>query len=285
MTSHWFGRILIVLLAVSTPVVLSVLVGVDAAQATTIQALTYGLACIVVVGIEQRRRGSSAVASGLVPTSRSARLASFGALWAFGVLALILLFALVLGGRLHALAQPTFSMAGLSSIVLFAIGEEVVFRGTLLEALRERFGAPVAMMSTSALFALAHAGNPGASVISTLNVALAGIALSAVVISTSSLWMAIGFHVVWNVALSSVFGVVSGMDLGLALTELNTSAVGSAVRPWIVGSFGIEEGYATTILLPLSTIAVVRMGAYDPFVRAARFRRSCSSYDLNPPVH
>ena len=264
-------------LAISVPFLVSILIGLDTAHANSIQALTYGIACIAVVGIEQRRRSSSAVASGLVPTPRSALLSALGAGWAIGVLALILLLALVLGGRLHVLAEPSFSLTGLSTIVLFAIGEEVVFRGTLLEALSERFGAPAAVITTSILFALAHAGNPGASIISTINVALAGIALGATVVTTSSLWMAIGFHVVWNVALSSVFGVVSGMDLGLAVTELNTSSLNTTIRPWIEGSFGIEEGYATTILLPLSMIALLRRAPYDPFVRAARFRRTYSS--------
>jgi hypothetical protein len=277
MSNHWFGRIIIMVLAISVPFLVSILIGLDTAHANSIQALTYGIACIAVVGIEQRRRSSSAVASGLVPTPRSALLSALGAGWAIVVLALILLLALVLGGRLHVLSEPSFSLTGLSTIVLFAIGEEVVFRGTLLEALSERFGAPSAVITTSILFALAHAGNPGASIISTINVALAGIALGATVVATSSLWMAIGFHVVWNVALSSVFGVVSGMDLGLAVTELNTSSLNTTIRPWIEGSFGIEEGYATTILLPLSMIALLRRAPYDPFVRAARFRRTYSS--------
>jgi hypothetical protein len=277
MNNHWLGRIIIIVLAISAPLLISIVIGVDTAHANSLQALTYGVACIAVVGIEQRRRGGSAVASGLVPTPRSAVLSLLGAGWAIGVLALILLLAFVLGGRLHVLAEPSFSLTGLSTIVLFAIGEEVVFRGTLLEALHERFGAPAAVITTSILFALAHAGNPGASLVSTINVALAGIALGAAVITTSSLWMAIGFHVVWNVALSSVFGVVSGMDLGLAVTELNTSSLSNTVRPWIEGSFGIEEGYATTILLPLSMIALLRRVPYDPFVRAARFRRTFSS--------
>lgn len=277
MSNHWFGRIIIMVLAISVPFLVSILIGLDTLHANSIQALTYGIACIAVVGIEQRRRSSSAVASGLVPTPRSALLSALGAGWAIVVLALILLLALVLGGRLHVLAEPSFSLTGLSTIVLFAIGEEVVFRGTLLEALSERFGAPAAVITTSILFALAHAGNPGASIISTINVALAGIALGATVVTTSSLWMAIGFHVVWNVALSSVFGVVSGMDLGLAVTELNTSSLNTTIRPWIEGSFGIEEGYATTILLPLSMVALLRRAPYDPFVRAARFRRTYSS--------
>jgi len=277
MSNHWFGRIIIMVLAISVPFLVSILIGLDTAHANSIQALTYGIACIAVVGIEQRRRSSSAVASGLVPTPRSALLSALGAGWAIVVLALILLLALVLGGRLHVLSEPSFSLTGLSTIVLFAIGEEVVFRGTLLEALSERFGAPAAVITTSILFALAHAGNPGASIISIINVALAGIALGATVVATSSLWMAIGFHVVWNVALSSVFGVVSGMDLGLAVTELNTSSLNTTIRPWIEGSFGIEEGYATTILLPLSMIALLRRAPYDPFVRAARFRRTYSS--------
>lgn len=277
MTSHWFGRIMLLILAMAAPVLLGMLVSDPATDAMSLQAVTYGVACVAVVGIEQLRRGGSVHTSGLVPTPRSSRLALLGVAWAMIALLCVLMIALLLGGRLKLLAEPTCSITGLSTVILFAIGEEVVFRGTILEALRERFGPLTAILVTSILFGLAHASNPGASALSVINVALAGVALATAVIGTSSLWMAIGFHVTWNVALSSVFGVVSGIDLGVRFAELNTAGLDSSVRPWLTGAFGVEEGYLTTILLVLSVAVIARFAPYDPYVRAARYRRSFSS--------
>ncbi len=277
MTSHWLGRIILLIAAMSAPVLLGVLIGDPATDGMSMQAVTYGVACVAVVGIEQLRPGGSVHTSGLVPTPRSSRLALLGVAWAMIALLCVLLIALLLGGQVEVLSEPTFSMTGLSTIILFAIGEEVVFRGTILEALRERFGQLTAILATSILFGLAHASNPGASTVSIINVTLAGVALGTAVVGTSSLWMAIGFHVTWNVALSSVFGVVSGIDLGVRFAELNTTGLNASVRPWLTAVFGVEEGYLTTILLVLSVAAIVRFAPYDPYVQAARYRRSFSS--------
>lgn len=277
MSNHWFGRIALFTAVVTSPLLIMSALGGGGLDPMTVQSLTYGLACTAVVGIEHARRGSSALASGFLPTPHTSRMILFGTMWALLVLIAVLAVALVVGAQLDVLAETTFSASGLSTIILFAIGEEVVFRGTLLESLHERFGAPAAIVLTSALFALAHAGNPGASLISSVNVALAGIALGTAVVVSSSLWVAIAFHVVWNLALSAVFGVVSGLDLGIRLSLLNTTTVDPASLPWITGPFGIEEGYITTVLLLVSIVAVARRVPYDPYVRAARFHRTFSS--------
>lgn len=277
MINHWFGRITLILGAVLVPLFVGSSVGGDVLDPASIQALMYGVAFVAVVGIEHQRRGSSGRASGLVPTPRSSLLTALGFGWAVTALATILLLALLFGARLEGVASPVFSFTGLSTIVLFAAGEEVVFRGTLLEALHERFGSTTAVLITSTLFALAHAGNPGASLISILNVGLAGVALGTAVVSTSSLWLAIGFHVTWNVLLSAVFGVVSGIDLGLGFSQLNTQSLYPPAHAWIAGAFGVEEGYLTTVLLLASVFCIAKYAPYDPYVRAARLRRSFSS--------
>ncbi len=275
--NHWLVRILVFVVAICAPFAAIFVVEFEPEDALNIQALMYGIACIAVVAIEHGRRGSTMIASGLLPTPWSPRLVLYGVLWAALAASVVLSAALLAGGSMEALAAPSVTVPGLTSIVLFAIGEEVVFRGTILEALNERFGSVVSVSITSALFAAAHAGNPGASIISTVNVGLAGMALGWMVLTTSSLWTAIGFHVVWNLLLAAVFGVVSGIDLGVGIVKLNTDAVSSDLRPWITGTFGVEEGYVTTIVLTLSVVFLTRVIPYDPYVRAARLRRAFSS--------
>lgn len=275
--NHWLVRILVFVVVICAPFAAIVAVEIGPEDALNIQALIYGIACIAVVAIEHGRRGSSMIASGLVPTPWSPRLVIYGILWAAVAASVVMVVALLAGGTMEVLAEPSVTFPGVTSIVLFAIGEEVVFRGTILEALDERFGPLVSVSITSTLFALAHAGNPGASIISTVNVGLAGMALGWVVLSTSSLWTAIGFHVVWNLLLAAVFGVVSGLDLGVGIVKLNTGAISSDLRPWVTGTFGVEEGYVTTIVMTLSVVFLARFIPYDPYVRAARLRRAFSS--------
>lgn len=277
MMHHWLVRILVFVAVVCAPFAAMFAGESGPEDALNFQALAYGVACIAVVAIEHARRGSTMIASGFVPTPWSPRLVLYGILWAVLAAMVVLLAALLAGGSIDASAQPSATLLGVTSIVLFAIGEEVVFRGTILEALDERFGPVVSVSITSALFAAAHAGNPGASIISTVNVGLAGMALGWMVLTTSSLWTAIGFHVVWNLLLAAVFGVVSGMDLGVGIMKLNTDAISSDLRPWIAGRFGVEEGYVTTIVMALSMLVLTRMIPYDPYVRAARLRRTFSS--------
>lgn len=268
---------MLMLFAVAIPMIFMLVSKPEMIGGSNALAIIYGLACVAVVGIESLRRGSSAVASGFVPTARSVRLTLIGAAWALLTLCLILIVAVSFGGQLRFLDQPGATITGLSSIVLFAIGEEVVFRGTILEALRERFGPTAAVAVTGGLFSLAHAGNPGASMSSTINVALVGIALGIAVVTTSSLWMAIGFHVVWNIAVATVFGTVSGLDMGLGLTVLDTTSLPPYLQPWISGPFGVEEGLLTSILLCAAMPMIAFCAPYDPYVRAARYRHTFTS--------
>lgn len=277
MTNNWLIRILLMVLTLCAPMIVMRVSEPEMIGDNDVLAITYGLACVAVVVIEHIRRGSSAVASGLIPTARSVRLTSIGAVWALLMVCIILVATMSFGGQLRVLAQPGVTITGLSSIVLFAIGEEVVFRGTVLEALRERFGSMTAVVVTGGLFSLAHAGNPGASVFSTINVALVGVALGVAVVKTSSLWIAIGFHVVWNIAVAAVFGTVSGLDMGLGVTVLDITSLPPLVQPWISGPFGIEEGVLTSILLCIAIPIVARYAPYDPYVRAARYRRTFTS--------
>ena len=74
-------------------------------------------------------------------------------------------------------------------------------RGTIL----------LACAVSSSFFGLAHAANPNASAISTVNVAVAGIMLGTGYILTGRLAVSVGLHSSWNLFQNNVFGFpVSG---------------------------------------------------------------------------
>jgi len=101
---------------------------------------------------------------------------------------------------------------GLLLALLAAILEEIVFRGFLFRLSAKLLGTWGALALTSALFGAAHSFNPGATVGSSVAIALeAGVLLAAAYALTQRLWLPIGLHLGWNFAEASVFGMsVSG---------------------------------------------------------------------------
>ncbi len=127
--------------------------------------------------------------------------------------------------------------------------EELVVRGYVYHALRERWRPLVAALASSILFALLHAANPGVSAAALVNIVLAGLVLSALVERSGSLWGATVAHGVWNFAVSCLLSLpVSGFSL-FHLLKVAVSGDQHATG----GSFGPEGSLALTGLgLPLA---------------------------------
>ncbi len=145
-----------------------------------------------------------------------------------------------------------FALALLIPLILFitvGIQEEAFSRGYQLTNLAEglnwksvgpRWAALIATLLSSLIFGLLHAWNPNASLISTLNLSLAGILLAMGYILTGELAIPIGIHITWNFFQGNVFGFpVSGMDASWA-TFIAIEQSGPAL--WTGGAFGPEAG-------------------------------------------
>ncbi|HVI02270.1 MAG TPA: type II CAAX endopeptidase family protein [Enhygromyxa sp.] len=147
--------------------------------------------------------------------------------------------------------EQAFVIALIGPLVVFvAVGfyEELLFRGYQLRNLAEglclgpigpRAALLLATVLSSVAFGLAHANNEGASVISTVNVALAGIMLALGLLWTAELALPIGLHLSWNFCQGTVFGFpVSGNDVGpriIAAQQLGDPVITG-------GQFGPEAG-------------------------------------------
>lgn len=126
--------------------------------------------------------------------------------------------------------------------------EEVMARGYLLPNITEGFtlgsitpqkAAIIAIVISSAIFGLGHAGNPNANITAVVNIVLAGVMLAVPFIITGRLAFSIGIHFSWNFFQGGIFGFrVSGTEVRNSLIQIQQGGPDW----WTGGSFGPEAG-------------------------------------------
>ncbi len=154
---------------------------------------------------------------------------------------------------LFALGQVDIAAAGgwqalgypLLDALIAAVTEEVLMRGVLFRIVEASLGSWIALVFSAALFGALHAFNPGATLTSSIAIALeAGVLLAAVFMFTRRLWMVIGLHTGWNFTEGGLFGAsVSG---GNAHGMLTSQFHGPDVLTG--GAFGPEASIVAVII-------------------------------------
>ncbi len=156
-------------------------------------------------------------------------------------------------------ADVSWRGALFTPVLLFcgALGEEIAFRGFTLQYLMRGYGRWAAIIGTGALFGLLHAGNPGATTMSTINTAGFGIVFGAAVLRSRDLWLPAGIHFAWNTALP-FFGVgLSGITIKVTGYEL----IWTAGDFWSGGRYGPEGSVITSVVIVLLLIGIWKVPA------------------------
>jgi uncharacterized protein len=171
--------------------------------------------------------------------------------------------------------------------------EELVSRGYQLRnaaeglnssSLGPRGAVLLAWALSSAIFGYLHAANPNATILSTANVALAGLMLGCGYVLTGELAIPIGLHVTWNFFQGTVFGFpVSGLQIGGA-TFLSIEQGGPDL--WTGGPFGPEGGLLAPAAMALGILLTAlwvrlrrgRVAIHAPIAKGPKPERASSPY-------
>jgi membrane protease YdiL (CAAX protease family) len=128
-------------------------------------------------------------------------------------------------------------------LFIFAAGEEeIVGRGFLYPLIKRSSGFLWAVVLSSVVFSTLHLMNPSFSLVSALDIFLAGIFLALLRELTGDLFLAWGAHFGWNIGLVAAGFPVSGFVVRLSPWGLHAISNGPV---WLTGgSFGPEGGLA-----------------------------------------
>ncbi|MFC0682559.1 lysostaphin resistance A-like protein [Lysobacter korlensis] len=157
-------------------------------------------------------------------------------------------------------------LAPLMIAISSGVAEEILLRGVVFRIIEQSLGSVLALLASALLFGFGHMGNPGATVWSSLAIAVeAGLLLAALYMLTRSLWASIGAHFAWNLMLGGVFGIpVSGLQMD---GWLRSTVSGPE---WLTGgAFGVEASVPTLVLATTVAVALLmrakRAGNFVPF--------------------
>ena len=193
--------------------------------------------------------------------ARAGRLALSGVACGGGLLFLIAATLWLVGAVDFKVAASSWTRAGQDAVfslmlwVTLAAGEEGLHRGyAFAQACRALSFWPAAIVS-SAWFMFGHVGNPGETGFGIVATGILALALSYSVLTTGSLWFALGFHAAWNFTQSFVFGLNNSG--GAAPASLMSADVSGA--PYLTGGTAGPEGSILVVPAVLCLFVVLQM--------------------------
>jgi membrane protease YdiL (CAAX protease family) len=155
------------------------------------------------------------------------------------------------------LSSATLLVAALLPNLLIGYWEELVFRGYLLQNMRDGMGLKIAVVVSCVLYGLVHSANPNATALSTAIIVLFGFLRIYAYLATGLLWLSIGMHTGWNYFQSTVFGfAASGHAENETLFTHDTSAA-----DWLSGGAFGPEG--SVLIIPVLLLALLAMRAWS----------------------
>lgn len=166
--------------------------------------------------------------------------------------------------------QGIFENADVIMIILLIGGfmiqgatEEILCRGIVLHALKEKTSLVTAMIVSTILFILPHwlslfDGKMIYGVIGVINLILISVIFSFLTICFKSIWAACGLHSFWNAILYSILGLNLSGNEETVTAIFHMESVGNNI--WNGSTYGIESSVVTTIVLAFTAVLIYVMG-------------------------
>jgi membrane protease YdiL (CAAX protease family) len=160
------------------------------------------------------------------------------------------------GLAIHGSTIAAATAAWSATFVIVGLAEEFSFRGYLQFTLTTGMGFWPSAILLSALFGLAHMGNPGESIFGLLSVVLFGLLFCLFLRRTGNLWWAVGFHAGWDWGQTFFYGVP---DSGIPPYHNLFGSAFDGPRWLTGGSVGPEASVFTPIALVTVAILFTRV--------------------------
>ena len=187
---------------------------------------------------------------GLGWTPVSGREFATGIACGAGGAALIVMIALVSGlanFNTAPLAERAWGGIPVLAIVLLfgSVGEELIFHGYAFQHLVRHLGEFATVLPVGILFGLLHLGNQNVTLLAVVNTIAWGVLLGCAYLRTRALWLPIGMHFGWNVAMPFLGVNLSGFTIAVTGYELHwrTGVL------WGGGAYGLEGGLFATMIV------------------------------------
>ena len=178
---------------------------------------------------------------------RMFRDTAYGFLWS--ALLIAMGFLLLYLSQLLIVENVAFNFSLFLGFLLFFLTqssvEEIMLRSFLLPTIASRLNVVWGLLLSSLLFTCLHVFNPNVTLLSLINIFLAGLMLGILFLKTKSIWAPIGLHMGWNFLQGSFFGFeVSGLDV---YSFIDSKEVGHDLLTG--GSFGFEGSILATAMM------------------------------------
>jgi membrane protease YdiL (CAAX protease family) len=192
----------------------------------------------------------SFVSLGFTLTNHKADLMK-GLVWGAALIS-VGFFALYIFDFLSIVETDFGAIQWLSYLAFFAIvafNEEILVRGYILTNLMASMNKYWALIVSALLFSVMHLTNDNTSLISTINLFLAGIMLGIYTIHKRNLWFPIAMHFTWNFFQGPLLGFeVSGTKMDSVISQ---QVSGNSLITG--GAFGFEGSLLLTVMMIAST--------------------------------
>ena len=124
--------------------------------------------------------------------------------------------------------------------------EELWCRGFMYERIRVHYPLWVAIVVNGLFFAALHMGNPGASALPIIDIAVCGLSYSIAKWYTGSIWFPMGIHTTWNFTQNFLFGLPnSGLVSEVSIFGLDAASAHDSLAYNV--AFGIEGALPAVI--------------------------------------